>query len=42
MSFWMVGGELGVMFGPMIMTAMVATRSLHVSAWFMLEASRFL
>jgi len=35
MSFWMVGGELGVMFGPMIMTAMVATRSLHISAWFM-------
>jgi Arabinose efflux permease len=35
MSFWMVGGELGVMVGPMIMTAMIATRTLHLSAWFM-------
>ncbi len=36
MSFWMVGGELGVMFGPIIITAVIATTSIKYTPWLMI------
>jgi FSR family fosmidomycin resistance protein-like MFS transporter len=36
MSFWMVGGELGVMFGPIIITAVIATSSIKNTPWLMI------
>jgi len=36
MSFWMVGGELGIMFGPMIITIVIATTSIENVPWLMI------
>jgi len=36
MSIWMVGGELGVMFGPIIITAMIASASIKFTPWLMI------
>jgi len=36
MSIWMVGGELGAMFGPLVITAVVATFSMQATPWLML------
>lgn len=36
MSFWMVGGELGVMAGPMIITAFLVTSHIGDARWLML------
>jgi FSR family fosmidomycin resistance protein-like MFS transporter len=36
MSFWMVGGELGVMVGPMIITAILATSNIKYAPWLMI------
>ena len=36
MSIWMVGGELGVMLGPILVTAVVATFSMQATPWLML------
>ena len=36
MSIWMVGGELGVMLGPILVTAVIATFSMQATPWLML------
>lgn len=36
MSIWMVGGELGVMIGPILITAIIATSSAENTRWLML------
>ena len=36
MSIWMVGGELGLMFGPILITAVVVTFSMQATPWLML------
>jgi FSR family fosmidomycin resistance protein-like MFS transporter len=36
MSFWLVGGELGVMLGPLIITAVIASGLLPKAPWLML------
>ena len=36
MSFWLVGGELGVMLGPLIITAVIASNLLPKTPWLML------
>jgi MFS transporter, FSR family, fosmidomycin resistance protein len=35
MSIWMVGGELGVMLGPILITAVVSTFSMEATPWLM-------
>ena len=36
MSIWMVGGQLGIMLGPILITAVVATFSMQATPWLML------
>lgn len=36
MSFWMVGGDLGMMLGPILITAIVATSSIRNTPWLMI------
>lgn len=36
MSFWMVGGEIGVMIGPLLVTIVVSTFSLEATRWLMI------
>jgi FSR family fosmidomycin resistance protein-like MFS transporter len=36
MSFWMVAGDLGVMFGPIVITAVIATSSIRNTPWLMI------
>ena len=36
MSIWMVGGELGVMLGPILIIAVIATFSMQATPWLML------
>jgi len=36
MSFWMVGGEIGVMIGPLLVTAVAATFSIRATPWLMI------
>jgi len=36
MSFWMVGGEIGIMLGPMIITIVIATSSIENVRWLMI------
>jgi len=36
MSIWMVGGELGTMIGPILITAIIATFSMQATPWLML------
>lgn len=36
MSIWMVGGELGVMLGPIFVTAIITTFSIEATPWLML------
>lgn len=36
MSIWMIGGELGVMTGPLLITAVLATYSIHATPWLMI------
>lgn len=36
MSFWMVGGEIGVMIGPLLITLVVTTISLEATRWLMI------
>lgn len=36
MSIWMVGGELGVMLGPILITAVITTFSMHATPWLMI------
>ncbi len=36
MSFWMVGGEMGVMIGPMLITVILATSSIENTRWLMI------
>ena len=35
MSFWMVGGELGVMLGPLLITLIINTISIQATPWLM-------
>jgi FSR family fosmidomycin resistance protein-like MFS transporter len=36
MSIWMIGGELGVMLGPILITAVVTTFSMQATPWLMI------
>ena len=36
MSLWLVGGETGVMFGPIVITAVIATTSIKHTPWLMI------
>ena len=36
MSFWMVAGDLGIMIGPIIITAVIATSSIRNTPWLMI------
>ena len=36
MSFWMVAGDLGIMVGPIIITAVIATSSIRNTPWLMI------
>ncbi len=36
MSFWVVSGELGIMFGPIIITAVIASASIKKTPWLMI------
>lgn len=36
MSIWMVGGELGVMLGPILITAVITTFSMQATPWLMI------
>ena len=36
MSFWMVGGEIGVMLGPLMVTYMISTFSIEATPWLMI------
>jgi FSR family fosmidomycin resistance protein-like MFS transporter len=36
MSIWMIGGELGVVVGPILVTAVIATFSMQATPWLML------
>jgi len=36
MSFWMVGGEIGVMLGPLMVTFMISTFSIESTPWLMI------
>lgn len=36
MSFWMVGGEIGIMIGPLLVTAVVTTFGLKATPWLMI------
>ena len=36
MSIWMIGGELGVMLGPILVTAIITTFSIEATPWLML------
>jgi len=35
MSIWMIGGELGVMLGPLLVTAVISTFSIEATPWLM-------
>ncbi len=35
-SFWMVGGQLGVMLGPLVVTAIITTFSINLTPWLMI------
>ncbi len=35
MSIWMIGGELGVMFGPLVITAVITEFSIQATPWLM-------
>lgn len=36
MSVWMVGGEIGIMLGPLLVTAVVTTFSIYATPWLMI------
>jgi len=36
MSIWMIGGELGIMVGPLLVTAVISTFSIEATPWLML------
>ena len=36
MSFWMVGGQFGVMFGPLAVTTVITTFSINATPWLMI------
>ena len=36
MSFWMVGGDIGIMLGPILVTAVIATSSIRNIPWLMI------